>query len=72
MEDTGKVELLNAIFASVFTAGAGPRESQTVEIRERVRGKEDFPLDKEDLIRDHLGKPGAHKSMALVGCSHKC
>ncbi|GAB0186901.1 mitochondrial enolase superfamily member 1 [Grus japonensis] len=35
MEDTEKVELLNAAFASVFTAKASPQESQTLE------GKED-------------------------------
>ncbi|PKU47794.1 rna-directed dna polymerase from mobile element jockey-like [Limosa lapponica baueri] len=31
MEDTEKAELLNAAFASVFTAEANPQESQTLE-----------------------------------------
>jgi len=36
MEDTAKVELLNAFFASVFTAKAGPQASQTLEVREEA------------------------------------
>ena len=36
MKHTEKVELLNAIFASVFTAKAGPQVSQSLEAREEV------------------------------------
>lgn len=49
MGDTEKVELLDTVFASPFTAGIGPWESQALEIRERVSGMEDFPL--EDLMQ---------------------
>jgi len=33
-EDAEKAELLNAIFALVFSAKAGPQESQALEVRE--------------------------------------
>ena len=50
MEDTQKVELLNAVFASVFTAEAGPQESQSLEVREKAWRKEDLPLVKENQV----------------------
>ncbi|PKU38009.1 rna-directed dna polymerase from mobile element jockey-like [Limosa lapponica baueri] len=66
-DDAEKVELLNAFFASVFTAEAGPQEPQTLEVGERAWIKEDSPSIKEDRARDHLGKLDAHKSMGLDG-----
>jgi len=43
-EDTEKVELLNVCFASVFTAKAGPQESQSREVRQKAWRKEALPL----------------------------
>ncbi|GAB0178098.1 mitochondrial enolase superfamily member 1 [Grus japonensis] len=66
-EDTEKAELLNAFFASVFTAKAGPQASQTLEVGEKVWRKEDFPLVEEDRVRDHLCRLNTHKSMGPGG-----
>jgi len=56
MEDTEKAELLNACFASVFTAKAGSQESQSPEVREKTLRKEDLPLVMEDRVKDHFSK----------------
>lgn len=62
-EDTEKAELLSTFFISVIIAETAPGESRTLQKRERIWGKEDFSMVKEDLVRDHLCKPDAHKSM---------
>ncbi|PKU39894.1 rna-directed dna polymerase from mobile element jockey-like [Limosa lapponica baueri] len=67
MEYVEKVELLNATFATVFTTKTSPEESQALEVSERVWRKEDFPLVKDDYVRDHLGKLDIHKSMGPDG-----
>ncbi|GAB0208992.1 mitochondrial enolase superfamily member 1 [Grus japonensis] len=67
MEDTEKAELLNAFFASVFTAKASPQETQTLEVGEKVQRKEDLPLVEEDQVREHLGKLDIHKSTGPDG-----
>ena len=64
-EDTEKAELLNAAFASVFTAKASPQKP--LEVREKIWRKEDFPLVEEDWVRDDLGKLSNHKSMGPNG-----
>ncbi|GAB0176329.1 mitochondrial enolase superfamily member 1 [Grus japonensis] len=62
-----QTELLNAFFASVFTAKAIPQESQTLEVGKKVWRKEDFPFVQADWVRDHLGKFDIHKSMGPNG-----
>jgi len=41
-EDTENMELMNTFFASVFTAKAGPQESQSLGVREEAWRKQDL------------------------------
>ncbi|PKU44865.1 rna-directed dna polymerase from mobile element jockey-like [Limosa lapponica baueri] len=66
-EDAEKVELLNAFFASVFTAQANPQESHTLEETEKFWTKEDFPLVEEDQVRGQLSKLDICKSVGPDG-----
>ncbi|PKU44703.1 rna-directed dna polymerase from mobile element jockey-like [Limosa lapponica baueri] len=66
-EDAGKAELLNAFFASVFTAQASPQEPWTLEESEKVWTKEDLPLVEEDQVREQLRRLDIHKSMGPDG-----
>ena len=56
MEGAEKVKLLNAFFASVFTDKTASWECQSMEVRESLEKKEDFPMVEEDLVRNQLGK----------------
>jgi len=67
IEDTEKVELLNAFFSSVFSAKTGSQKSHSLEVREEACRKEDLPLVEEDCVRNHLSIPDAHKFMGPDG-----
>ncbi|PKU38777.1 rna-directed dna polymerase from mobile element jockey-like [Limosa lapponica baueri] len=66
-EDAEKAELLNAFFASIFTAQASPQELQNLEESEKDWTKEAFPLVQEDQVKEQLSELDTHKSMGPKG-----
>jgi len=66
-EDTEKAALLNAFFASVFTAKAGSRASQSLEVKEEACKKDDPLLVKEDCVRDNFSNLDTPVSMGPDG-----
>ncbi|PKU45830.1 rna-directed dna polymerase from mobile element jockey-like [Limosa lapponica baueri] len=67
LEDTEKAKLLNAFFASVFSAQTSPREPQNLEESEKVWTKEALPLVQEDQVKELLSELDTHKSMGPDG-----
>lgn len=58
-EDAEKIELLNTAFAVFFTKTS----PLTQETRVKELWKGDFPLVRENWVREHLNKLDIHKSM---------
>lgn len=52
--NSGKTEVLNSFFATVFSIKSGFQESQVPEPREKGWSKKDIPLVKEGSVRKHL------------------
>jgi len=66
-EDTGKTELLNAFFVSVYTAGGCPEEPCTPEAPEEVTTKEECASVDEDWVKEQLDNLDIYKSMGPDG-----
>ena len=60
-------QILNASLLQSLMLRLALRNPRPCSIRERVWEKEDFPLVKKDLVREHLAKTSAHKSMGPNG-----
>ena len=58
---------MNVFFASVFSAKAGPQESQASEVREEAYREDDFSLVEEDCVRNRLSDLDVHKFMGPDG-----
>ncbi|KAK4807239.1 hypothetical protein QYF61_024359 [Mycteria americana] len=59
-QDMEKAEVLNALFASVFTSKTSLQESQVPETKGKVWSKEDLALVEDDQVREYSS---IHKSM---------
>ena len=63
MRDMEKAEVLNDIFASVFTSTGSSHITQDAEINGKNLGKVDLPAVSEDEVQDHLKNLKVYKSI---------
>lgn len=66
-KDVEKTDVLNAIFALVFTGKTGTAQSEALEMNGKIWSKEDLSLVEMDQIREHLNKLEKHKSVGPDG-----
>ena len=68
--DEEKAEVLNNIFASVFTGNLSPRSSQDAGPQDGDQRGKAPPTVREDQVHDHLWNQKVHKSMGPYDMHH--
>jgi len=58
-----QAEVLDALFTSVFIVRTILQKSKDLDIRQKVRSKEDLSLMDEDLFREYVRKLGVKNSL---------
>lgn len=70
-KDIEKTDVLNAVFALVFTGKTSTAQSQALEMNGKIWSKEDLFLVEKDQIREHLNKLEKRKSVEPDGMHHQ-